>query len=223
MSEMRKLRLCFSKQRSAAYISHLDTMRMFQRAFLRADISVKHTEGFNPHAYVAIALPLPVSHESVCEILDFASDDGNLESMPDRLNAVMPDGIKVYEVYEPERKFSDLYYVDNVITFEYDHSIPPNAVYDLETFFSSHEILVNKKTKKGDIKELNIKPLIVRINFFPEGKNRLTVCALLQAQSPYLNPIYITAAVEKYLPQLAPDFSSYRRMAIADKNFVEWR
>ena len=223
MSEMRKLRLCFSQKHSAADISHLDTMRMFQRAFLRANISVKHTEGYNPHAYVAIALPLPVAHESVCEILDFSAQDDDLETMPDRLNAVMPYGIRVHEVYEAKRKVGEIYYVDNVITFEYDLGIPEGTVNALESLFNSSEILIEKKSKKGDIKKLNIKPLIDRINFFPEGEGKLTVCALLQAQSPYLNPVYITAAVEKYLPAFAPNFSSYRRMAIVDKDFVEWR
>ena len=36
-------RLLFSKTGRAKYISHLDLMRTFQRAFLRAGIHIKHT------------------------------------------------------------------------------------------------------------------------------------------------------------------------------------
>jgi radical SAM-linked protein len=43
-------RILFSKTDAARYISHLDLMRTFQRAFQRAGITVRHTEGFNPHA-----------------------------------------------------------------------------------------------------------------------------------------------------------------------------
>ena len=50
-------RLLFSKTGRAKYISHLDLMRTFQRAFARAKIPIKHTEGFNPHPFVSIALP----------------------------------------------------------------------------------------------------------------------------------------------------------------------
>ena len=40
-------RLLFSKTGRAKYISHLDLMRTFQRAFARAHIQIKHTEGFS--------------------------------------------------------------------------------------------------------------------------------------------------------------------------------
>ena len=66
---MAEHRLLFSKTGRARYISHLDLMRTFQRAFFRADIPIKHTEGFNPHAFVSIALPLSVGFSSECEIL----------------------------------------------------------------------------------------------------------------------------------------------------------
>ena len=59
-------RIQFIKTGRARYISHLDLMRTFQRAFLRAGLHVKHTEGFNPHAYVSIALPLSVGFSSHC-------------------------------------------------------------------------------------------------------------------------------------------------------------
>ena len=57
-------RLLFTKTGRARYISHLDLMRTFQRAFARARIPIKHTEGFNPHPFVSIALPLWASPAS---------------------------------------------------------------------------------------------------------------------------------------------------------------
>ena len=51
-------RILFSKTGRARFISHLDLMRTLQRAFFRAGIQIKHTEGFNPHPFVSIALPL---------------------------------------------------------------------------------------------------------------------------------------------------------------------
>ena len=57
-------RLLFSKTGRAKYISHLDLMRTFQRAFFRSGIQIRHTEGFNPHPFVSIALPLSVGYSS---------------------------------------------------------------------------------------------------------------------------------------------------------------
>lgn len=57
---MAKHRILFSKDGTARFISHLDLMRTIQRSFLRAGISIWHTEGFHPHPYTAIPLPLPL-------------------------------------------------------------------------------------------------------------------------------------------------------------------
>lgn len=70
-------RLLFEKRGDAVYLSHLDLMRVFQRAFKRAGILIWHSQGFSPRAYVSIALPLPVGMESRCEILDFEIEDGS--------------------------------------------------------------------------------------------------------------------------------------------------
>ena len=69
-------------------------MRTFQRAFLRADIPIKHTEGFNPHPFISIALPLSLGFSSECEILEFGLLEGtSYEEVPERLTAAMPEGI----------------------------------------------------------------------------------------------------------------------------------
>ena len=46
---MAKLRLLFVKEDRAAYISHLDLLRTFQRAFLRLGLVLRHSQGFHPH------------------------------------------------------------------------------------------------------------------------------------------------------------------------------
>ena len=88
-------RILFYKTGIAKYISHLDLMRTMQRCFIRAGVSIKHTEGFNPHPYMAFALPLSVGCESVCELMDFRLHDDDavkLDELPGRLNPAMPEG-----------------------------------------------------------------------------------------------------------------------------------
>ena len=51
-------RALFEKTGNAVWISHLDLMRVFQRAFKRCGLHLKHTQGFNPRPSVSIALPL---------------------------------------------------------------------------------------------------------------------------------------------------------------------
>ena len=109
-------RLLFTKTGRARYISHLDLMRTFQRAFFRAGIPLKHTEGFNPHPFISIALPLSVGYSSQCEILEFVLLDGvPREAVPRRLTAAMPEGILVHSCYPAERKLKELCYVNYIM------------------------------------------------------------------------------------------------------------
>lgn len=154
-------RLLFEKRGDAVYLSHLDLMRVFQRAFKRADILIWHSQGFSPRAYVSIALPLPVGMESRCEILDFEIEDGAVElpALAGRLNAVLPAGIRVLSAYESARKVKELTRLQAEITLEYDGGIPEGAQQALGAFFARESIVITKHSKKGD-KEVDIKPLL---------------------------------------------------------------
>ena len=84
-------RLVFEKKGNAVWISHLDLMRLFQRAFKRASLPLKHTQGYNPKPSVSIALPLSVGVESCCELLDFELDceTPSEEELAQKLNAAL--------------------------------------------------------------------------------------------------------------------------------------
>ena len=47
-------------------------------------------------------------------------------------------------------------------------------------------------------------------------ENTLNLNGRICCQNPALNPAQIVAAIGKYLPQYAPDFSSVRRIEIYD-------
>ena len=98
---MREVRLRFSKTDRAKYISHLDTNRVFQRAFSRAKINLWFTEGFNPHPFMSFSLPLSLGVESLCENVDIRLlDDMTDSELKSRMNGVLPDGIRIVDVYE---------------------------------------------------------------------------------------------------------------------------
>ena len=120
-----KLRLRFEKTGRAIYISHLDLMRTMQRVFLRADCPLKYSEGFNPHALISILLPLSVGVGSVCELMDFQlREDVDLAALPERLTAVMPEGIRALEAYPAGRKVRELKWLRVTGRYEYDRADP---------------------------------------------------------------------------------------------------
>ena len=106
-------RALFEKTGMAAYISHLDLMRLFQRSFKRAGLPLTHTNGFNPRPSVSIALPLSLGVESVCELLDFdlETEGFSCGDILDRLNQCLTDGVKVLKVYDNGSKIKNLAYL----------------------------------------------------------------------------------------------------------------
>ena len=147
---MDNLRLRFSKTGRAVYISHLDLMRTMQRAFLRAGIQLKYSEGFNPHAQISFALPLSVGTASYCEIMDFKLNSFmELSEIPFRLNRALPEGISVIEAYEWESKFKNIKWLDVDGVFEYDKRSPSDLLPELMDFFARDSLVITKKTKSG--------------------------------------------------------------------------
>ena len=104
---MRNVRIRFSKTGAAKYISHLDLMRCFSRAMVRAEIPLWYTEGFNPHPYMNFAMPLSLGMEGMREVLDIriVGDITNAE-LKERLSNAVPDHLEIIEVYDPVEKAS---------------------------------------------------------------------------------------------------------------------
>ena len=212
-------RLLFEKTGDAVYLSHLDLMRVFQRAFKRADIMIWHSQGFSPRAYVSIALPLPVGSESVCEILDFEIQDGSVDltKLPTLLNRTMPAGIRVLEAYESAVKIKHLTRLRAQITLEYDRGIPGQAQQAIAKLFADGPVLVKKRTKSGDETELDLKPMIFSLSMRDVSAQELDLTVLVSAQNPSCNPQLLVNAIEHYLPEQKPDFARTRRLEIYDE------
>ena len=217
-------RALFEKTGNAVYISHLDLMRLFQRAFKRAGLPLTHTKGFNPRPSVSIALPLSLGVESRCELLDFdlETDGVSNEEILTRLNEKLVAGVKVLSVYDDGSKIKNLAYLDCVVTLEYDAGIPEDAAERIAALFARDELTVEKKGKNG-FTEQNIIPMIRKLSAEAADANSMELHARVCCQNPALNPMQLSAAVSKYLPDLTPDFVSCRRAEIYDTNETIFR
>ena len=217
---MDKLRLRFEKTGRAVYISHLDLMTTMQRAFARAGLELKYSEGFNPHPLISILLPLSVGTASVCELMDFRlREDTELSSLPERLTRVLPEGIRVLEAYPGERKSALLKWLEIGGVLEYDRGAPDME--RLEEFFSRPEIVIEKKTKRG-IGQSDIRPAIRDIGFERAGK-AIRLRTVVSAQEPTLNPELLVSALRQLEPELAPDFAEFTRLETYDAELRVYR
>jgi radical SAM-linked protein len=68
--KVQRLRVTFGRGEEIKYITHLDLMRFWERALRRAGLPVAYSEGFSPHAQLALAAPLPVGTTGDAELMD---------------------------------------------------------------------------------------------------------------------------------------------------------
>ncbi len=210
-----KFRFRFEKTGRAKYLSHLDLMRTFQRAFIRAGIPVKHTEGFNPHPHISIVLPLQLGMESVCERLD-AEIEGACPDMAERLNRVLPEGLRITEAAGQVMKPGEAGFARYAVELQYDGAADTaEKAARLEGFLKSGPIIISKKTKRG-LAELDIRPHITDTALEAEAF-RIRLTALFSALEPAVNPSDLISAL-KEREELKPDFAKCTRLEIYNKN-----
>jgi len=78
------------------YISHLDLMRLFTRAFRRADLPLKITEGFHPHPKFSIKRALKLGLESENEEASIVLKEWMEQDVfKARVQKQLPEGIEI--------------------------------------------------------------------------------------------------------------------------------
>ena len=213
-------RLLFEKTGNAVWISHLDLMRLFQRAFKRAGLPLTHTQGYNPRPSVSIALPLSVGVSSKCELLEYELEGETKPSHKEivsRLNEALTEGIRVIHSYDNCAKIKNLAYLDASVDLEYDSGIPAGAEDAIRELFSHEALTVEKKGKNG-ITDQDIIPMIKKLEITAVDGNVLQLNVRVCCQNPSLNPMQLAAAVSRYLPEFAPDFAKSARVNLYDVN-----
>lgn len=217
-------RALFEKTGTAVYISHLDLMRLFQRAFKRAGLPLTHTHGYNPRPSVSIAMPLSLGVESRCELLDFELE-GELPACGEivsRLNAALTEGVKVLQVYPDGQKLKHLALLRSILTLEYDQGVPGNAKDAITKLFAQESVIMEKTNRNGTTQQ-DLIPMIRDLTITQVSSQALQLELLACCQNPTLNPMQLSAAISKYLPDLKPDFVRCQRVEIYDTNETVFR
>jgi radical SAM-linked protein len=91
-----KVRLQLQKTGNLRFISHLDWLRMLQRAIFRAQLPIAYSQGFNPTPKISFGPALPLFVEGHEEYLDLEM----VEKIPDlqeRLNEHLPEAGKILQ------------------------------------------------------------------------------------------------------------------------------
>ncbi len=97
---MLRLRIRFSRGQELKFISHLDIMRLWQRALYRAGVSLAYSEGYTPHPRISLAAPLALRVTSEAELMDvFCTRWVSPHWFTHAVGQQLPLGIQILKVY----------------------------------------------------------------------------------------------------------------------------
>lgn len=196
---MYELRLYISKKGRIKFVSHLDMFRMMKRTVRRAEIPLWYTEGFNPHPYISFLLALSLGVESEGEPVDLRIvGDMSPEEIKERLNACLPEGLKVEKAIKPFNKSGE------IALAGYDVLYSAEDISEGELFeaLSSADLTCEKSGKQGGkkvMKQVNVSEHIKSFSVEGCGEDILLKVVLPAGSSFNLNPIQLSQAVSRKL------------------------
>jgi radical SAM family uncharacterized protein/radical SAM-linked protein len=160
-----RIRVWFGKSAEMALISHLDLVRLFDRAMRRAALPISFTGGFHPGPRISIANALSLGITSSGEIVDFElTENVDLVEFRSKLIAQLPDNIPVYKVEEVDikslaatRLLDKAEYLITVQTVTNENIDAAIWQQWINAIIESKEILLEKFTKSGKKNVINLR------------------------------------------------------------------
>jgi radical SAM family uncharacterized protein/radical SAM-linked protein len=166
---LQRIRVWFGKLGAMALVSHLDLVRLFDRAIRRAALPLSFTGGFHPGPRISIANALSLGYTSHGEIIDFElTQTLDLESFRQRLQAQLPSEIPIYRAQEvPLKELAATRLLDQA---EYEITVSSDIARSQEQWQSlvtnileQSEILWDKTTKSGKKAEVNLRDRLFKL------------------------------------------------------------
>lgn len=188
-----------------------------QRALKRSRLPVWYSQGFNPHIYLNFPLALSLGVSSRTEFMDLSvTEMVDLEEARDRLNAVMPEGIRILRIAEPVFENKDIGFAEYELAFGFGAS-PQRILTGLDKMLAMEAIEIDKRSKSKGTVKMDIRPHINVLDFEIE-ENLLKVRVRLPAGGTLNINSNVFAEVLAEISGIEFDFYCAERTKILCKN-----
>jgi radical SAM-linked protein len=167
---MNSIRIRFSRGEEVKFISHLDLMKVFERAIRRSGLPMAYSQGYNPHPQMVFGMPLSVGMTGSGEYADFELvSEVKPEIFVQELNEVLPGAIRVTAAGIKKTKSNIMASIEGadyiMELFAREELAPEEAIRSFDSMLKQDIIPVVKESKGKDgrdtFKETDIRPLII--------------------------------------------------------------
>jgi radical SAM family uncharacterized protein/radical SAM-linked protein len=170
-----RFRILFEKGIEMRFTSHLDLMRTWERTLRRSGLPLSFTQGHHPHLKMSFGPPLPLGYRSRAEVFDLEFSKPPAVDLAERLNAVLPEGLRVIAyrpiLFKPPSLMSQLegasYRVRFPDTFLEEAGLTPNAFREVlearvADLLARDQVIV-RRSGDGQTREFNARPSIATL------------------------------------------------------------
>ena len=208
-TKVQRLRVWFGKQGDMALVSHLDMMRLFDRAMRRAGLPIAFTGGYHPSPRISVASALPLGATSSGEIVDFELTQRlDVDTFRQRLVEVLPSNIPIYDVVELDLKApaatQGLEAAEYVLMIAVSESSTATQWQDwLDTIKQKSELWYEQTTKSGKTQLVNLRDRLFEMelleitNVVPQSAVSLRYLGSCRPDGTLLRPEQILFMLEQ--------------------------
>ena len=146
------------------FLSHAETIRVFQRACGRAGVKVAYSQGYNPHQRMSLVLPRSVGVESDDELLCLWLAENQTGIDNEALKDELPDGIEIVSVETSQAKN-----VPEPISARYIMKVQGQEIDDgvrkrISEILADEKVIVNRRTGEDSrTKPVDVRPFLEAI------------------------------------------------------------
>lgn len=187
------IRAIYTKTGELKYLSHLDMVRLIERAFRRSGLELNYTQGFHPTAKISFSPPVALGIESYCEMMeaDINCEEFSEEDFKEKLNDVLPSGCWIAgaaAIKEDDMRMSKCtIYSEYEIIF--DCLDCDDLVISIYKATDSDSCFVKKTNKSGKEVLTDIKNKIIYLDVYENSEGKAVLrCILDNTQNSILSP-----------------------------------
>jgi len=198
-------------------LSHLDMIRLWQRAFARANVRIEMSQGYSPRPKLGFGPPLSVGHSSDVEYLDASVRDAAVTSrLAADLNEVLPADIRVVNVRRllPREAavsagIETIVYRVKVATRLIGSDEGKTAREMVDEFFARDEVVIERE-RKGRIQQIDLRKTVRDISVVSEHGSTVVTMAIDLTRGAYPKPEEVLRAVFRVVDRLVSDIEIRR-------------
>jgi len=153
------MRLRFSKVGVMRYLSHLELITVFTRAVSRGGVPILFSLGFHPHPRFSFGTATSVGVESEAEYMDMFVVAGMAAGeVQERLNAVLPEGLRILESEEVDAKSPSISTLIEATRYRITIAdADPEELLKRCVLFLAHDAFAIQRTKKGQTTSVDLR------------------------------------------------------------------